>query len=79
MTVTETPRAGAGSSGRRGDGPAAVLSAWRDVERQYAAATPGTDVAGALHAEMRRLMDEYEWQIRGSVPRGDSPVSRSRR
>jgi hypothetical protein len=49
--------------------PADVLAAWRQTERLYAAATPGTDEAAALHAEMRRLMDEYEWRVRGSVPR----------
>jgi hypothetical protein len=48
--------------------PLAILAAWRVAERRYALATPGTDDAAALHAEMRRLMDAYEWRVRGSVP-----------
>jgi hypothetical protein len=47
--------------------PSALLAAWRLVERQYALATPGTDEASALHEEMRRLMDTYEWRVRGGV------------
>jgi hypothetical protein len=48
--------------------PLALLAAWRAAERRYALATPGTDDAAAQHAEMRRLMDAYEWRIRGGVP-----------
>jgi hypothetical protein len=47
--------------------PPALLAAWRAAERRYAHATPGTDEAAALHAEMRRLMDAYEWRVRGGV------------
>jgi hypothetical protein len=47
--------------------PAELLSAWRAAERGYAHATAGTVEAANLHAEMRRLMDEYEWVIRGRV------------
>jgi hypothetical protein len=49
--------------------PSDILALWRKTERLYAAATPGTDEAAELHAEMRRLMDEYEWRVRGSVPK----------
>ena len=56
--------------------PVALLAAWRAVERRYALATPGTDDASALHTEMRRLMDVYEWRIRGGVPK---PFPRVRR
>lgn len=67
----------AGLSGGSDPAPAAILAAWRATERLYAAATPGTDEAADLHAEMRRLMDEYEWRVRGSVPkRVDRPTRR---
>ena len=49
--------------------PAELLAAWRAAERRYAQAAPGSPDAGALHAEMRRLMDEYEWAVRGRVGR----------
>jgi hypothetical protein len=49
--------------------PAAILTAWRIAERRYAAAAPGTEEAASLREEMRLLMDEYEWRVRGSVPR----------
>ena len=48
--------------------PADILAAWRATERAHARTVPGTDEATALHAEMRRLMDDYEWRIRGGVP-----------
>jgi hypothetical protein len=46
-----------------------LLVAWRAAERRYALAAAGTPDATALHAEMRRLMDEYEWTIRGGIAR----------
>ena len=46
-----------------------LLRAWRAVERRYAQAQAGTDEAGRLHAEMRHLMDAYEWTVRGRVAR----------
>ena len=46
-----------------------LLTAWRAVERRYARMQAGTDEASRLHAEMRRLMDDYEWTVRGSVAR----------
>jgi len=59
--------------------PSEILVAWRVAERRYTAATPGSDEAGQWHLEMRRLMDEYEWRVRGAVPRtvtgGRPPVA----
>lgn len=49
--------------------PMELLVAWRAAERSHALAVAGTANATALHAEMRRLMDEYEWTVRGSVAR----------
>jgi hypothetical protein len=49
--------------------PAELLAAWRDAERRYAQAAPGSPEANALHAEMRRLMDEYAWAVGGRVGR----------
>ncbi|HVA85448.1 MAG TPA: hypothetical protein VNF73_03905 [Candidatus Saccharimonadales bacterium] len=49
--------------------PGELLRAWRDAERGYAVAATGSHEAAALHAEMRRLMDEYEWVVRGRVGR----------
>ncbi|HEV8281867.1 MAG TPA: hypothetical protein VGQ02_08425 [Candidatus Limnocylindrales bacterium] len=49
--------------------PAELLAAWRAAERGYAQAAAGSSEAHALHAEMRRLMDEYEWAVRGRVGR----------
>jgi hypothetical protein len=48
---------------------AELLAGWRAAERRYAQAAPGSAEAVALHAEMRRLMDEYEWAVRGRVGR----------
>lgn len=48
--------------------PSEILAAWRATERRLARAMPGTADAADLHAEMRALMDEYEWRVRGSVP-----------
>lgn len=62
--------------------PTELLAAWRAAERLYADAAPGSREAHALHAEMRRLMDEYEWAIRGRVgrpPEGPAPRPRSQR
>lgn len=56
--------------------PTELLAAWRAAERLYADAAPGSREANALHAEMRRLMDEYEWAVRGRVgrrPEGPAP------
>jgi hypothetical protein len=56
--------------------PPELLAAWRAAERLYAHAAPGSREANALHAEMRRLMDEYEWAVRGRVgrpPEGPAP------
>lgn len=55
----------------RTSSPSEILVAWRAAERRYAQATPGTEDAAAQHAEMRRLMDEYEWRVRGGVPTPD--------
>jgi len=58
--------------------PAELLAAWRAAERGYAQATPGSPEAHALHAEMRRLMDEYDWAVGGRVgPRSEGPARRS--
>ena len=46
--------------------PAELLAAWRAAERRYAEAASGSPEAVALHAEMRRLMDEYEWAVGGA-------------
>lgn len=57
--------------------PTELLAAWRAAERLYADAAPGSQEANALHAEMRRLMDEYEWAVRGRVgrpPEGPPPA-----
>ena len=56
--------------------PAELLAAWRAAERRYAEATPGSQEAATLRAEMRRLMDEYEWAVRGRV--GDRSTKRPR-
>jgi hypothetical protein len=48
--------------------PSEILAAWRAAERRYARAIPGTDDAAAEHLEMRRLMDAYEWRVRGGIP-----------
>jgi hypothetical protein len=58
--------------------PAAeLLAVWRATERRYAQAVPGSPEAVALHAEMRRLMNEYEWAVRGRVGRRpEGPASR---
>lgn len=58
--------------------PSEILAAWRAAERRYARATPGTEVATALHAEMRALMDEYEWRVRGGIPRNEPGRGRPR-
>ena len=49
--------------------PTDLLTAWRTTERRYARAAMGSAEAVELHTEMRRLMDEYEWVVRGSVGR----------
>jgi hypothetical protein len=57
--------------------PTELLAAWRAAERAYAQAVPGSPEAHALHAEMRRLMDEYEWAVGGHVgQRPDGPARR---
>jgi hypothetical protein len=48
--------------------PAELLVTWRATERRHAHAAMGSAEATALHAEMRRLMDEYEWAVRGRIP-----------
>jgi hypothetical protein len=59
--------------------PAELLAAWRAAERRYAQAAPGSPEANALHAEMRRLMDEYDWAVRGRVGRRpEGPARRGR-
>lgn len=59
--------------------PAELLIAWRAAERSHALADAGTANATALRAEMRRLMDEYEWMVRGGVARRiEKPDRRSR-
>lgn len=56
--------------------PGELLEAWRATERSYARSVPGSQEAAELHAEMRRLMDEYEWVVRGSVGRRrEEPVT----
>ena len=49
--------------------PADILAAWRATERLHNSAPTGSIEATELHAEMRRLMDEYEWAVRGRVQR----------
>jgi hypothetical protein len=56
---------------------AELLAVWRATERRYAQAVSGSPEAVALHAEMRRLMDEYEWAVRGRV--GRRPEGRASR
>jgi hypothetical protein len=56
--------------------PAGLLAAWRAAERRCAQAAPGSSEAGAEHAEMRRLMEAYEWRVRGGVPVGPRFMSR---
>lgn len=46
-------------------GPAALLVAWRELERRRSAA--GAPERPALTAGMRELMDRYEWLIGGRV------------
>jgi hypothetical protein len=58
--------------------PAELLAAWRAAERRYAQAVPGSPEANTLHAEMRRLMDEYEWAVRGRVGRRPEGPARRR-
>jgi hypothetical protein len=58
--------------------PAELLVAWRAAERRYAQAAAGSPEARALHAEMGRLMDEYEWAIRGRVGRRPAGPARRR-
>ena len=57
--------------------PEELLAAWRAAERRYAQAAPGSPEANALHAEMGRLMEEYEWAVRGRV--GQRPERPARR
>jgi hypothetical protein len=48
--------------------PSELLVAWRQAERRRAvAASP--DEAAALSVQMRGLMDEYEWAVRGRAGR----------
>ena len=58
--------------------PVELLAAWRAAERRYAQAAPGSPEANALHAEMRRLMDEYAWAVRGRVGRRPEGPARRR-
>ena len=58
--------------------PTELLAAWRAAERLYADAAPGSREANALHAEMRRLMDEYAWAIGGRVGRRPQAPARRR-
>lgn len=53
--------------------PAALLTAWRELERRRAAA--GSMDGPALTVAMRDVMDRYDWAIGGKVgPRpGQSP------
>ncbi len=37
-----------------------VLDLWREVERELAAAIPGSDEAETLQTEVMRLRDEYQ-------------------
>ena len=37
-----------------------VLDLWREVERDLAAAVPGSDEAETLQTEIMRLRDEYQ-------------------
>jgi hypothetical protein len=72
-----TTQPGEGAAART---PAELLAAWRTAERSHALAAAGTANATALRAEMRRLMDEYEWTVRGGVaPRREEPGRRGRR
>ena len=57
---------------------AELLAAWRATERRYAQAASGSPEALALHVEMRRLMDEYEWAVRGRVGRRPEGPARRR-
>jgi hypothetical protein len=57
--------------------PAELLATWRAAERRYAEAASGSPEAVALHAEMRRLMDEYEWAVGGRIGwRPEGPARR---
>jgi hypothetical protein len=78
VTIGQAVAGADGADGTDPIAPADILTAWRAAERRYARATPGTEEAAALHAEMRRLMDEYEWRVRGSVPERDQPRTRWR-
>jgi len=53
--------------------PAALLIAWRALERRRSAA--GAPDGPALTVSMRELMDRYDWAIGGRVgpPPGQSP------
>ena len=44
-----------------------LLVAWRAAEREHSLATAGSTEAAALNDDMRRLMDEYQWVVRGRV------------
>ena len=55
--------------------PAELLAAWRVAERGCAHAPAGSAEAVELHAEMRRLMDEYEWVVRGRVGRRTGEIT----
>jgi len=53
-----------------------LLVAWRAAEREHSLAAPGSAEAAALNDDMRRLMDEYQWVVRGRVgprPPRDAP------
>jgi hypothetical protein len=51
--------------------PAALLVAWRELERRRA--TAGAPDRPALTATMRELMDRYEWVTGGRV--GPPPLA----
>jgi hypothetical protein len=44
-----------------------LLAAWRAAERAHSLAAAGSPEAAALNDDMRRLMDEYQWVVRGRV------------
>ena len=51
---------------------AELLVALRAAEREHTLAPAGAPEAAALNDDMRHLMDEYQWVVRGRV--GPRPV-----
>ena len=57
--------------------PAELLAAWRAAERRYAKVASGLPRGQRAARRMRRLMDEYDWAVRGRVGwRPEGPARR---